>query len=517
MAHQNWACLAVVEHLKECFNMAKKNEEREPAFELLAATAPKAISEMYPDHEFNSQGSRSGISTLTELWGIVTGKNDKVSVSGKTLDVLTSMLGPRAWERTDAFVTTQCGTNATEAKAGIKRLKAQRASDLTELKTIQLFKGEKGRFPYRGKDVDITHDDLVAEWELTFPEKVGKVNRFEHKSFEPVLSGNRGLSLLVVRNCIVRKAGFPKDVITHIERQQRGYTTADKRNDDSTFLNEIGKLGKLESSPRQKQGVAFRIREKGRSEKDLEMVLAVQKGGRGKTQALWALVALLYLIRFAKEVVLGGEKVTGMAAYKVLKGEVLSGAIPMVRQGKQLKAIQQRRNMVGHSDGLTEAFAKAGPEEKRGAYGARTRTKLTIAKQKEFIRANPVKTAQAIVDYFASRKDDKWVDPMMEASEASQSSMSSTEITSVAANCEGLVEVLLNTAGGVETGFELSDVAAAVSEFGPKLYPENKDGIIPDSEALVQADIADQCKRIRDLEAQVAKLKKKSSRQAKAS
>ena len=501
--------------MKEEVPMAKKTDKREPAYTLLAATAPKAISEMYPDHGFNSQGSRAGMSGLADLWGI-TIKGDKASVSPKTKNVLESM-NLRGWERIDKFVTTTLGTNATESKASLKALKAQYASDIAELATVQLWNGEKGRYAYLGKDVDITHDDLVAEWKLTFPEKIGKVNRFEHKSFEPVLSGNRGLSLLVVRNCIVRKAGFPKDVITHIEREQRGYATADKRNDDSTFLNEIGKLGKLESSPRQKQGVAFRIREKGRSEKDLEMVLAVAKGGRGKSQALWALVALLYLVRFAKEVVLAGETITGLNAYKALKAEVLSGAIPMVKQGKQLKAVQQRRNMMGHSDGLTEAFAKAGPEEKRGAYGARVRTKLKIAAQKEFIRANPVKTAQAIVDYFVNRKDAKWADPMMEASEAKQSSMSSTEITSVAANCEGLVEVLLNTAGGVETGFELSDVAAAVSEFGPKLYPEDADGVIEGAEALTQQDIADQCKRIRDLEAQVAKLKKKSSRQAQAS
>lgn len=438
-----------------------------------------AIALLYPARFINATGSRQGITNILELLGLKVDKEGKVSVNNETAFLINSLLG-LGWERNDKFVTCSLGfTTKKSIKAEADIMKAERVADLEELKTLKIFSGEKGTYQIEGADgnmvdVEITHDDIVKEWSETFPEKlplkVGRkttmVNRFEHPDAEVVVSGNRALTCAVlVHNTVVRKAGLTDRLITEIEREKRAYADADKRADDSIYLNEAHKRGRLETSPMQKLLVTFQELERGGREKDVARVFALdEKGQRGKVQAFTVPVKLTRLLRFAKDpVTYCGKEMKGAAIVESVKADFRNGTLKPPRQGAQLKHLRKMLNMCTHSDGFEPAFAQDGPG-KRKAYHENKETKLDAVETKEHLRANPEGFA-LIAAYWTDVRDPAKAAILHEVVTPTKS-IKSGDIIKVAAEFEkgDPLQQLLEVAAGKDETLTLLQAAEKVNK-----------------------------------------------------
>jgi hypothetical protein len=481
-----------------------------------------AIANLYPARPY--QASRSGASTNLDVIGAkVTVSEEgtrKVTVLQETIDLIGSLL-ENGWARPDKFVTVKL-TKASDSKA----LKRQRVADVEEFKTIELFKGLEATYPFQGKDVKITHDDMGAEWALTFPEKVkvkkGKktveVDRFDSPDFEAVLAGNRALSLAVlVHNTVARKAGKTDAIITHVERECRDYGTADNRDRASIFLNEEAKLGKLAPSKLQRLGASFSMVERGAIEAHLRTIFAAGKKQRGDIQVHYKVPAVCaFLKRLDKDqtVKINGKAESGAAAYDIVKGWLLDGDIHKpTAQGNNLKGLNILFNIVTHAEGLTEAFAKMGGDPsnpKRPAYGVLKGKTLNAVETKKRIRDNP-KLAQMVADFFSNRRNKEWVNPLLEGGTVAVKSMGSTEITTACAEIEeGLIQTLAMTCAGEDTGHDLVDILKACQELVEKVYLLDTETGEPMGDHLTPADMPEISKRLGK-----ATKKKSSGRQKK--
>lgn len=411
---------------------AKKTKA--PAFTLVGS-GMTALSDVRPAHYINRDGSRFGVAGAAEVIGL----NPKGTALVQKAQVLLGQLMP-AWSNIEAVVVTSLGNwMKTTSKRELAKLKTEHADNLEAYSTLPVWKKE-GKFTYKGADVVVTHADLVSEYKRTWAKPTGKT--------KVVVSGNRRLLLLIVRNAIVRKAGFVDDIVTEIRCEERRYGSANARSEDSVFLNESGKAGKLESSKLQKVGICFvQLVDKGKKASELTTMFAGNNG----------------LVQQMKETPLAVKTITLIDPDKAaaFRTAIVTGAAPIPSQGDKLRYLRARRMRCEHSNGhLPEFKEKGGYKPARNADGPWPDKKLTsMAQIKKHLLAHPelVTGPDGLIEAMTNLSDKSW-SPTKEGPQ-SASSMPSTEITSVAAMCgQPEIEAILNAAGG--EGGELSETVA---------------------------------------------------------
>ena len=501
------------------------NEEdfKAPKFKLVSK-GKVSLSSLYPSRPY--QASRKGVKSTLETIGVkVTTVNGKkvTSLLPEAVDLIASIFRD-GWNRNDPVVTVPL-TKASDSVA----LKRQRTDDSHEFKTIEIWKGLEGTYPNpsgKGEPVKLTHEMIRDEWELTFPETVevkgknGKkatINRFDWVEFVAILAANRAVTVVVLLyNAACRASGNEGLIVTEIERECRDYGTEETRDKASIYLNEAGDLGKLAPSKLQRLGAAFDQVERGGTEASLAAVFAATGKQRGDMQAHYKVPACLaFLKRLGKNqtVTIDGKNLLGNDAYITMKDLILSGVVtkPTV-QGNNLKSLTRIFNIVTHSDGLEEQFSKAGgptdADKRRPAYGVRKATQLNAVATVDRIREHP-ELAQMVADYFAAKRDPKWADPLLGGEAAPVKSMASTEITTAAAEVEkGIIQSLLMTAAGNDTGHALMDLVKAAGKLVEPVFFVDAEGQ-RQGEAVTQADMDAFCIRLHGLEAK-PKAKKKA-------
>lgn len=457
--------------------MAKKKKVKEPEFTLLEPSTLVPLMFIRPAHSFNE--SRGGCPDgVIELLGCTRDKEGNLTKIGpKSVTLLDRMI--KRWDPVEKIITTDLGLDSKSAEANARVFRKERAADLEHFKTLPVWgKSDKGSYGIDGKTVELTHEDLVAEFERTWPEKIDGKDAFEHPSIEATASGNRRMMILVIRNAIYRKAGMGDQIVTHVEREKRGYATTRARKDDSIYLNEQGKAGKQESTVLQLLRACLELIVKvGANQGRLNDVLA---GNRGKVQQFWAIGFVLKVVTWVSKVTYKGTEMTGKKAYETIRASLLSGETPVPAQGARLKRLQQFAKMASHSDGHSDAFI-AGVADLKGNKKETFLGLNQFAKFKKHVVGNP-SVAQAIVTYFENLSDPNWKDPDVTVK---VKSMASADIQSVSTNCSGLVERLLNVTSGVDKAFELAVVAAALESKlkSATLYLPNEDGSMSSIEA----------------------------------
>lgn len=440
------------------FLMAKKSNSASTAsYTVKHGSSLIPLSSLVISFAYNE--SRKGVNSILGLLG-----STKTQVVGKDSQELLRSILARGAEFTEIMVTTPLGTSGAPS-SDVKRHQTEEARRTAEMDSLPLFpKGAtKGSFIYKDVEVEVTQEDIAAEWQRTFPLNTGKGKAAKPRArdrSEVVISGNRRGVMFVIANAIIRKAGFTDDLITEVRRECRVYRTVRDRKDDSVFLNERGKQGKLESTKSQKLAASFDLIESGGTQSDLNRIFA---GNRGVVQLNYELAACLRIVSWAPTVLLNGEEVSGKDAYAAHKEYLLSPGSIIPNQGR-LSRMRQYRMMAEHDNGLSDEFASKGPGSRKafGLWAEHHLGRNNLAAFKRHVKANP-QLAQMLSDYFVNIRDKDWVDPV-NGKTPSVSSMASTSIQAVAAKCddEPLVETMLNVAAGADNSAELADVASAL-------------------------------------------------------
>lgn len=404
--------------------------------------------------------SRKGIKTCAELLGM-TGAKTPI-VGGASQNLIEGIIVD--FDDTERMITSPIGVDDRTQAKDLIVLNQELLNQTKELETLAFFKGLEGKFECKGKEVKLTQQDILDEWKLTFPIEIktaeGMVPRISEDS-EAVISGNRRLVCLIVANAVRRKAG--ETVVTHVLRDKRSYFTARDRKDDSIYLNERGKKGKLESTKLQKLGGGFNKLDDGAVQADYNKLYPGKNGpNRGAVQIGFGIPAAVRVVSFVEKVTYRGTEMTGRVAARLIREQLLDGSIPMPNQGK-LSRLTGLRMQSEHSNGHELAFRT--PDNK-GDFNAYNSTKHLgrgmVALYEAHTKTHP-EIGQRMANYFDNIRKPDWVDPVtLKATVIS--SVSSKDLQAVALQHEGPVKMLLNVAAGAEKGWKVADVANEIAE-----------------------------------------------------
>ena len=440
------------------------------------------LANLRPCFVYNA--SRDGAKGLDQLFGI-TGKVPTMHTA--SVDLLQSIL-IREWDRAEKFVIT------TLQSSDVETVKAEQRKLREDLLTYPFFKGEVGTFFVNETEVKITRADIVAEYDLTWGGEVSTDTK-------AVISGNRGCTMLAtVANAIRRKAGLAP--IMSIDAEERKYANRNEQDDDSITMNELAHAGKLETSNVEKFGAAFKaVYERGAIQTHLNVIFAAN---RGVVQLMWAIVACVIRLSWAKELVFEGKEMSGAQAMQIIKGRYLDGSFQLPNQGR-LARLRGLLMETEHSDGHTLEFRTANKSKKKPD---------THLGQNAFMafKANCLKhpeTTQRIADYLVGLNTKGWVDAES-GSKAKVSSMASSDIQGLASNVsDEKVSKLLAVVAGVDETISLAEAVQALQqELGAKVDPiflRDAEGVLTGSPAT-QEDFDRLMTTILGLEAKVLEL-----------